>query len=84
MAHCPSCEKEIDHLTMTTDERHYFHARLPKEGDEEDRDVELYNGGIAVTEEGDTKILDGEFFCPECGAEVASSTESAVDLLKGE
>ena len=84
MAHCPYCKAEIDHLDSHTDERHYFVARLPKEGDEDNRDVELYPGGLAVTEEGDTKTIDGDYSCPVCMTEVATSTEYAVTILKGE
>ncbi len=83
MPHCPSCKAEIDHLDSYTDERHYFAARLPKEGDEANRDVELYPEGIAVTEEGDTKTIDGGYSCPKCMAEVADTAGYAATVLRG-
>ncbi len=84
MAHCPSCKAQIDHLDMTTDERHYFTARLAKEGDAENAEVVDYGDDISVTEEGDTKLIDGDFSCPECNAEVANSPMYASEILKGD
>ena len=84
MPHCPSCKAEIDHLDTYTDERHYFHARLTKDSDEQDIEVSTYKSGLSTIEVGDTKTVDGGYSCPVCMAQLAVSESYAVELLKEE
>jgi len=75
MKKCPECGEEIDHLTVSSHEIHFYTFQLI--GREQEKYYEEQQG------EPVTKGND-EFYCPECGKRLFLSEEDAVAFFKGE